>query len=385
MISRSRYLAIGASLLVFFSLLYIFRTIVGYVLIAWVLSTLGQPVMKWLRKRMKFGRFKAGNNLCAAITLLFLFVSFLLLASLFVPLVVEQAGNLASVSYASIAETLQSPYEQLQAFLSRYGMLTQEASLEEALRKSLGDAYSPDSIGNLFTYALSASGSLLISLFSVLFITFFFLKERGIIINMLVLVLPNEYEGQIKRAVEEITYLLSRYFGGILLQISIITVYVTIGLSLLGIENALLIGFFAGLINVIPYLGPIIGATFGMFIVIASHLELEFYTEMLPLLIKVLIVFSTVQLLDNFVLQPFIFSTSVLAHPLEIFIVILMGAQLNGIVGMILAIPTYTVLRVIARVFFQRFRLVQQVTKSLDEKPKPDRKDGGSPSGRSTD
>ena len=83
---------------------------------------------------------------------------------------------------------------------------------------------------------------------------------------------------------------------------------------------------------------------------------------MLPMLSKVVIVFGAMQLLDNFILQPWIFSNSVLAHPLEIFIVILMGAQINGIIGMVLAIPVYTVLRVIARAFLSEFKLVQKIT-----------------------
>ena len=132
-------------------------------------------------------------------------------------------------------------------------------------------------------------------------------------------------------------------------------------------KNALLIGFFAGVINVIPYLGPIIGGIFGILITISSNLDVDFYTQMLPLLIRVVIVFGTVQMLDNFVLQPFIFSTSVLAHPLEIFLIILMGAQIGGITGMILAIPAYTVLRVVARVFLSEFKLVQKITDRIQD------------------
>ena len=143
---------------------------------------------------------------------------------------------------------------------------------------------------------------------------------------------------------------------------TIITIFVSVFLSILGIKNALLIGFFAALINVIPYLGPMIGAAFGVFITISSNLDLEFYNEMLPLLVKVVIVFASMQMLDNFLLQPFIFSNSVLAHPLEIFIIILVGAKLGGILGMVLAIPVYTVLRVVARVFLSEFKIVQKIT-----------------------
>lgn len=176
------------------------------------------------------------------------------------------------------------------------------------------------------------------------------------------MLVPNEYEQKVRESVAQITTMLSRYFGGITLQVFIITVFVSVALSLLGVKNALLIGFFAALINVIPYLGPVIGASFAIFITISSNLDLDFYTEMLPLILKVAGVFATMQLTDNFILQPYIFSNSVLAHPLEIFLVIMVGAKIGGVVGMILAIPGYTVIRVIASVFLSEFKIVQQVT-----------------------
>ena len=165
---------------------------------------------------------------------------------------------------------------------------------------------------------------------------------------------------------EDITEMLSRYFTGILIQISLITIFVSIGLSILGVKNALLIAIFAALINVIPYLGPLIGAAFGVLITISSNLDLSFYSEMLPLIGKVVFVFGCMQMLDNFLLQPFIFSNSVKAHPLEIFLIILVGAQLAGIPGMILAIPTYTVVRVIAKIFLSKYRLVKKITEKMD-------------------
>ena len=170
-------------------------------------------------------------------------------------------------------------------------------------------------------------------------------------------------------AVDDASKLLRRYFVGVSAQVSIISVFMWILLSIIGIKNAILIAFFAALINVIPYVGPIIGAAFGVFITISSNLDLglDFYTEMLPLILKVIGAFAAMQMLDNFVLQPFIFSNSVLAHPLEIFIVILVGAKLSGILGMILAIPVYTVIRVIARAFLSEFKIVQKLTGHLDD------------------
>ena len=116
----------------------------------------------------------------------------------------------------------------------------------------------------------------------------------------------------------------------------------------------------------IPYVGPSIGAIVGMIITVSSNLDVDFYTTLMPMLLKVMIVFACMQAIDNFILQPVIYSNSVKAHPLEIFLVILIAAKLGGIIGMILAIPSYTVMRVIAKEFLNQFKIVQKMTESLD-------------------
>jgi predicted PurR-regulated permease PerM len=366
----SRYAALFVSLLLIGIIVYFFSSIVGYVVIAWVLSMIGQPLMRFFMKKIKVGKWKAGPNLAAALTLLTYLVVVVVLFSLFVPLFIHQANNLAEANYSNIATALDEPFQQMNAWLAEYG-ITEPGTVdtEEQLRQAfrLEEWFNPGFIGDMFSSVVSMAGNLFIGLFSVVFITFFFLKEQGLFVDFIALLVPDKHEQQVRNAIQTISRLLTRYFGGILLQMTIITLVVWIGLTLLGVKNALLIGFFAALINVIPYLGPVIGAAFGVFVTISSNLDLDFYSQMLPLILKVVVVFGCMQLLDNFVLQPFIFSNSVLAHPLEIFLVIMIGAQLGGIVGMILAIPSYTVLRVVARAFLSEFRIVQQITGSIGE------------------
>ena len=104
---------------------------------------------------------------------------------------------------------------------------------------------------------------------------------------------------------------------------------------------------------------------FGAAITISSNIDASFYGEILPDLYKLIAVFAMMQLLDNFILQPNIFSKSVKAHPLEIFVIILIGAKLGGVMGMILAIPAYTIFRVIAKVFLSEFKIVQSITRGI--------------------
>ncbi|MEM1323028.1 MAG: AI-2E family transporter [Bacteroidota bacterium] len=362
----SRYIALAFSLLLIGFIFWYFSDIVAYVLIAWVLSLIGQPFMRFFQARIRIGQFKAGPSFSAFLTLISYILIFTLLVWMFIPLVVEQASNLVGVDYNAITQALDEPLSRFNAWLGEFGISIEQVSTEEQVRDALSGWFEPTKIGNFFGSLLGVAGNLLFSIFSILFITFFFLKEQGLFVNFLVAVSPNKYAVEVRHGVENITRLLTRYFGGVLLQMTIITIFVSIGLSIFGVRNALLIGFFAAVINVIPYLGPIIGAAFGIFITISSNLDLEFYSQMMPLLLKVLAVFAAMQMLDNFVLQPFIFSSSVLAHPLEIFIIILIGAKLDGIVGMILAIPAYTVLRVVARVFLSEFKIVQKLTGSIE-------------------
>ncbi len=140
---------------------------------------------------------------------------------------------------------------------------------------------------------------------------------------------------------------------------------IAIGLWIFGIENALLIGFFGGIMNIIPYIGPIIGSTIGIILGLTGVLVSGTFNELLPVFFKLAGIFLVVNFIDNNILAPLIYSKSVKSHPLEIFFVIIMGGSLAGLLGMLLAVPVYTILRVIAREFFQQFRIVKKLTDTI--------------------
>lgn len=368
MANTSRYIALAVAILISGFLLYLFSDIVGYVLIAWVLSLIGQPLMSFFQKHVRFGQYKVGPTLSSVLTLVSIITVFVVIFWLFVPILFEQALTLADFNYDAVSNALNQPLTALNNKLESLGLIksnTQHPA--EQLRETFSNWFEPSDIGNVFGSLISTASYLIFAIFSIIFITFFFLKEQGLFVNFLVAVAPDQYEVEVRHGLESITELLTRYFTGVLIQITIITVFVSAFLSLLGVNNPLIIGFFAAVVNVIPYLGPIIGAAFGALLTISSSEGQDFYLEVLPLLTKVGIVFAAVQLLDNFLLQPFIFSKSVMAHPLEIFIVVLIAAKLGGITGMILAIPGYTILRVIAWVFLREFKIVQKLTGGIEQ------------------
>lgn len=223
----------------------------------------------------------------------------------------------------------------------------------------------PQKIQQMFGESLSAFGDIMVGVFSIFFIGFFFLREQGLFDSILTTLVPTKYEQQTKQAVDETSKLLIRYFVGIMIQVTIITIIVSLSLTVLGVKNALLIGFFAGLMNVIPYIGPIIATFAAVMITLSSNMEMSFYTQMVPLLTKVIIVFMVTRLIDDIILQPNIFSKSVKAHPLEIFLIVLVGAKIGGIMGMVLAIPFYTAFRVIGKVFLSEFKVIQRLTRHM--------------------
>jgi predicted PurR-regulated permease PerM len=90
------------------------------------------------------------------------------------------------------------------------------------------------------------------------------------------------------------------------------------------------------------------------------------YDVVFPVLLKIAGVLVLANFIDNNILVPMIYAKSVKSHPLEIFLVIIMGGSLAGLLGMLLAVPVYTVLRVIAKAFFQQFRIVRRLTDKID-------------------
>ncbi|HPG09342.1 MAG TPA: AI-2E family transporter, partial [Saprospiraceae bacterium] len=358
---NNRYAFIIGVILFVAVVTYLFSDIVTYVLIAWVLAMITQPVYRFLMDKLKLGHRSWGNSVAALLTMVALLAVIVLLALILVPPILMQASNLANVDIYAVIGRLEEPFLAFQQWLGRMGINYEEGLGRQSITDTIQRYFPFARIGDWVSSILGAASSFLFGLFAVAFILFFFLREDRLFINFIIALTPREYESRMESTVLETTQLLRRYFAGILLQITCITLIVFTGLSIFGIKNALLIGFFAALINVIPYLGPLIGAIFGILLTASTYIDLPFYPDLFSLLVKVAVVFAFMQLTDNMLLQPLIFSKSVRAHPLEIFLVILLGGKVGGILGMVLAIPSYIVIRVFARVFLSEFKIVQKI------------------------
>jgi predicted PurR-regulated permease PerM len=341
------------------------KTIIVYLLIALVLSLVGSPVNKFLHKRM-LGRFSIPSGVSALLSLLFIYSLLAGLIAIFIPLALEESQILANTNSSVLIASLQQPISQVDAFMSRYS--PQPFSAAQFLREKLPTLIDAGQIGNLANSIVAFTGSLFVAFFAISFFTFFFLKDGKLLLETLLLLSPPEKEHDIREILHNCKRLLTKYFTGLCLDSLCVASIITLGLYCLGIPNALIIGLFAGLVNIIPYVGVFIAAGFGLFVALSTGLTVHFEATLLPLVTKVVLVFISCNLIDSMLFQPLIFSNSVKAHPLEIFLVIMITGTLAGIGPMILAVPTYTVLRVIAKQFLSRFRIIQKLTSNLGEK-----------------
>lgn len=345
-------------------LMWYFSNLVIYTLIAAVISIIGKPIVKFF-DGIHYKKLRIPHSFSTAITLLIIVGSFVGLAAIFVPLILQQARIVSAIDVNVIGENFRQRYNGLQNLLHNYGILGRRENLDAILITKAKEIVSFSSVTDVLGSIMNFASNMIIGLFSVVFISFFFLKEEKLFTNIILLFVPQRYLDKTSNILQETKILLSRYFSGICIQLLVMISMEVVGLSIFKVPNALLIGCFGGLMNIIPYIGPLIGATVGALIGISSLISTGSYNDIVPMAITIVCVFSAANMVDNFVIQPFVFSNRVKAHPLEIFFVVLMAGSIAGVPGMILAIPTYTVIRVIAKEFFVKFRVVQKLTQNL--------------------
>ncbi len=355
-IIRAFAILFGIGLLCYF--LYNVQSVLVYIAIAAVLSLIARPLIFFLRRRLKF------PNTLAVITAMTLFITLILaLISTFVPLIIEQGKSLSLLESQSdgLKENIQSLMMEINVYFNSKGIDILSELHSTDLMSSL------KLIPNALSSVLGAVGSLSIGLFSVLFISFFFMKDSRIFKNSLLAIIPKGTENRFSHSLETINDLLSRYFLGIMLQITVLFILYTIILLSFSIENGVVIAFLCALLNIIPYVGPLIGAFLMIVLSMTSNLALgmDFQTEILPKTIYIMIFYFIAQMIDNFASQPIIFSKTTKSHPLEIFLVIIIGGLLMGPIGMIIAVPTYTAIKVILKEFLSDNKIVKSLTKDL--------------------
>ncbi len=189
---------------------------------------------------------------------------------------------------------------------------------------------------------LTSAGSVLMMLVIVPFVTFFFLKDGDRIVRGLIEYVPNRYFEMTLNVVHKIGIQLGRYIRAWFTEAAIVGALSILGLLILGVKYAVIIGVVAGIANLIPYLGPVVGAVPA---IIVSLVQTGNFSMILP----ILVLFIAIRIVDDIIVVPTVYSRGAEMHPLTVVLLILVAAEVGGILGMVLAMPLYTVVRVIAK------------------------------------
>ena len=180
---------------------------------------------------------------------------------------------------------------------------------------------------------------------------FFFLIEGRAIKRAFIEIVPNRYFEMVLNLLHRIDSQLGGYIRGLVLSVIIISMLSIVGLRIVGLQDYLVVGTIAGLSNVIPYLGPIIGIVAGVIAALLQYSTLSWGT-----ILPVVGVFMFVQIMDNVFVAPVVVARSVNLHPLLVIFVVLVGNHLFGAVGMLLAVPITAVIKVSAQTIYEGLR-----------------------------
>ncbi len=366
----ARYIIILGTLAIAAVLCYFFSSVLAYILLAFVVSLIGQPVFKLLKK-IKIKGKSAPDALLAVITLIIIFALLFLLILQVIPVV---SGILRDASLMNTQETVDAHNLINKAndwIIKVIPWVGEDFDGVQMLIQKLSEVLDLSDIPTILGSVASAVAGLAVGLFSVLFISFFFTKDETLFGRIIGSLAPDTIEEKVKKTILDIERLLSRYFVGLIVEIFGVVVLDCLGLWLIariGFNYALGIAFIAGLLNIIPYVGPLIGEAIGVVLclILKYGAGIGLNVNIWVFALIVLAIMLTVQLVDNFIYQPLIYSTSIKAHPLEIFIVLLIAGHIGGIVGMLVAIPSYTVIRVIASRFFYDNKIVKRLIPDVE-------------------
>lgn len=329
-----------------------FSDIVIYMLLALGLSFLGKPLMRLLAK-IKIKNWQFPTSLAAVITLVCILACISLAFIFLIPAIINEFSTLMTIDPTSISSEFENWLNHMDPMLRKYGFLSKDEHFSSIVINELSSWLDKISLSELVSNTTSIASALFIGLFSVLFMTFFALKDHGIFFRMIGEWIPSAYRNNFSNILNDTGKQLSSYFIGVFIDMLFVGIIETLLCLIFRVPNALLIGTIGGLLNIIPFVGPIIAVCISVVISLTSLIPTNPESAILvATLIKVVTIFCATKLIDDFILQPNIYGKRTQTHPLEIFIVILMAGQIGGVFAMIFAVPAYTLLRIVVKEFF---------------------------------
>lgn len=374
----ARYIiyAIGATIIGV--ICWFFRDVIVYILLAGIISLIGQPLMNLLRKTSIKGH-RMPSWLAAIFSILIILVCILAVLTLIAPVVLSISKDISMVNVENTVKAISVPLHDFNMFLiDRFPALGTDFKLEKVIFSQTQKLLDVSTLSSAVSSVTSFITNFGIGIFAVVFIAFFFFRDEKLFTRIISSLIPDKHEANAEAAIGDINHLLTRYFLGLLIEVGGVALLNFLWLMFvvrLGFNASIGIAFITGILNIIPYVGPLAGGAIGTILGIVikfTHvagigLDLGFWGFSLVLIT----VFCITQLVDNFLFQPIIYSNSIKASPLEIFIILLMAGHIGGIVGMLVAIPSYTVIRVIAGRFFRNVKFIRRL---IPEDPKEAKK-----------
>jgi len=311
-------------------LMYYYGTLLGYAIIAMIFSYILDPLVNRMQS--------AGMNRTFAITLTLsaLILILVWISTNIIPIIANQMVELANQLNI---ENIQNITRQIEERLTRNFTFLPEGFLSDNLTQIVQNLFDVGELPTALSNIIGVFTNIFYAALIIPFATFFFLKDGTKIRRDLLQIVPNKYFETTLSLIDKIETRLGIYFRSVMLQSLIVALTSYIGLSIVGLNNALSVGIAVGLANTIPYFGPIIGYILS---IIVSIIEVGNFSLVLPCILAILFV----QMLDNIVLQPIIFSRSADMHPVAILFIIMIGAETAGILGMLVAIPIATIIKI---------------------------------------
>lgn len=351
---RTIFILLGIAVCGYF--LFSISSIIIYIISAILLSFVAEPICGFFQKRFKFSR-----TLAIVSSLVFFILIIFGIIMLFVPLILSQSKNLSLLDINSLEKNYSIFITNVDIWLQDYGINYEKYFNVQKITQSFNFNFITDILNSI----IGSIGNFGMALFSIFFICFFILNDQKLVTDNLRAVLPDNNRWRIIASLLRIKNMLAKYAIGLLLQLLVVFVLYLIVLLIFGVENAFIIALLGAILNIIPYIGPIIALVMTAFLTMLGHINQDFQTVVLPTTLYVIIGYFIVQLIDNNFSQPIIFSKSTNSHPLEIFLVTIISGTLFGIAGMIVAIPIYTAAKVVLKEFYPNNTFIDILTRSL--------------------
>lgn len=364
----ARYIITLMTIILVAGVIWYFKNIIIYIVLAAVMALVGRPIyIKLIRPSIR------GHHLpdwiAAIISIIVILALILSLVTLVIPVVSSVIGDISKANIEDMAQAVSVPLKTLnENIIHAFPKVGPDFRIEKIILSELNGMLDMSKISSMMGSVASFAASFGIGLFSMIFISFFFIKDPKIFTKLVLAFVPDQYDKKVKESLNETGVLVSRYFTGLFTELLGVALINFLGLLLiakLGFKYSIGIAFITGIFNIVPYIGPLFGGIIGVLLsVIIKYVCATSFGAAVSFpvfLIMLIAIFVVTQWIDNYIFQPFIYSNSIKAHPLEIFIVFLIAGHIGGMLGMLAAIPAYTVARVFALKFLGDFKAIRML------------------------